>query len=38
MLTDRRHVLTQDAAGDVLMWDITSGAAGWAEQLLILVA
>lgn len=26
VLTDRRHVLTQDAAGDVLMWDITSGA------------
>ncbi|KAL4423890.1 hypothetical protein ABPG75_001191 [Micractinium tetrahymenae] len=27
VLTDRRHVLTQDAAGDVLMWDVTSGAA-----------
>ncbi|PSC73533.1 WD repeat-containing 48 [Micractinium conductrix] len=26
VLTDRRHVLTQDMAGSVQMWDITAGA------------
>lgn len=27
VLTDRRHVLTQDAEGQVLLWDVTVGAA-----------
>ena len=25
VLTDRRHVLTQDAEGTVLMWDVSTG-------------
>ena len=40
VLTDRRHVLTQDAEGEVLLWDVSLGGlaraaltAGWAEHL-----
>ena len=36
VLTDRRHVLTQDAEGRVLMWDVSAGKFWPASPLLLL--
>lgn len=33
VLTDRRHVLTQDAEGRVQMWDVTAGAGSPSASL-----
>ena len=37
VLTDRRHVLTQDSEGKVLLWDVTAGALRlWAGSSVLL--
>jgi hypothetical protein len=37
VLTDRRHVLTQDAEGTVLMWDVSTGKTRSVVQALLLL-